>query len=82
MKESVVRERAPVVTIRWSAEDRCFVGSAPPFIGECCHGRTQSEVLGKLHTIIAEWIEIDAADVRAKVKGKAVRSRSNGFSLR
>jgi hypothetical protein len=25
--------------VEWSDEDACFVGSAPPLIGPCCHGQ-------------------------------------------
>ena len=24
--------------IEWSEEDGCYIGSAPPLIGRCCHG--------------------------------------------
>ena len=34
--------------VEWSAEDRCFVGSAPPLIGRCCHGATEAGVLQAL----------------------------------
>lgn len=42
--------------VEWSAEDRCFVGSAPPLIGRCCHGATEAGVLKKLKRIVDEWI--------------------------
>ena len=44
--------------IEWSNEDKCFIGSAPPLIGPCCHGKTEEEVLPQLSTIVAEWIKI------------------------
>jgi predicted HicB family RNase H-like nuclease len=44
--------------IEWSNEDKCFIGSAPPLIGPCCHGKTEAEVLPQLSTIVAEWIKI------------------------
>jgi predicted RNase H-like HicB family nuclease len=43
--------------IEWSDEDRCFIGSAPPLIGRCCHGATEAAVLTRLQTIVEEWIE-------------------------
>jgi hypothetical protein len=30
--------------IEWSGADGCFVGSAPPLVGQCCHGDTEAEV--------------------------------------
>lgn len=42
--------------VEWSEEDRCFVGSAPPIIGQCCHGDTEADVLGQLQVIVEEWV--------------------------
>ena len=44
--------------IEWSDEDRCFIGSAPPLIGQCCHAKTETEVVEQLNVIIQEWIDI------------------------
>lgn len=44
--------------IEWSDEDKCFIGSAPPLIGPCCHGKTEAEVLPQLGEIVQEWIDI------------------------
>ena len=44
--------------VEWSDRDRCFIGSAPPIIGPCCHGRTEAEVMAQLSTIVEEWVEI------------------------
>ena len=44
--------------VEWSAEDRCFVGSAPPLIGRCCHGPTEVSVLKQLKRIVEEWIRL------------------------
>ena len=44
--------------IEWSHEDKCFIGSAPPLIGPCCHGKTEAEVLKYLGVIVQEWINI------------------------
>ncbi len=30
--------RPYVKIVEWSPEDACFVGSAPPLVGRCCHG--------------------------------------------
>lgn len=43
--------------IEWSDEDGCFIGSAYPLVGQCCHGRTRTEVAGKLETIIEDLLD-------------------------
>lgn len=43
--------------VEWSEEDRCFIGSAPPLIGPCCHGDTEEKVYRQLAVIVDEWIE-------------------------
>ena len=42
--------------IEWSRPDRRYVGSAPPLIGPCCHGRTEEAVLLQLRQIVEEWL--------------------------
>ena len=44
--------------VEWSAEDRCFVGSAPPLIGRCCHGKTEASVLRQLKRVVEDWIRL------------------------
>jgi predicted HicB family RNase H-like nuclease len=44
--------------IEWSDEDHCFIGSAPPLIGQCCNGKTETEVIKQLLVIVQEWIDI------------------------
>jgi predicted RNase H-like HicB family nuclease len=56
MNSYAVKDYAKV--IEWSYEDQCFVGSAPPLVGPCCHGDTEEEVLRQLHDIVG--INIDA----------------------
>ena len=43
--------------VEWSEEDGCFVGSAPPIIGPCCHGNDEAKVYADLCRIVEEWIE-------------------------
>ena len=43
--------------IEWSAEDECFVGSAPPLVGQCCHGKTTAEVASQLDAIVDDLVE-------------------------
>lgn len=50
--------------VEWSEEDHCFVGSAPPLIGKCCHGDDEAEVFAQLAVIVDEWIDIFEKDGR------------------
>jgi predicted RNase H-like HicB family nuclease len=44
--------------VEWSAADGCFVGSAPPLIGPCCHGTDEVKVYTELCQIVEEWIAL------------------------
>ena len=48
--------------MEWSEEDGCFVGSAPPIIGPCCHGDDEAKLYAELCQIVEEWIEILRTD--------------------
>jgi predicted HicB family RNase H-like nuclease len=48
--------------VEWSEEDGCFVGSAPPLIGPCCHGKDEAKVYAQLCRIVEEWVEILESD--------------------
>ena len=48
--------------IEWSDEDSCYIGSAPPIIGQACHADTEAKVLAQLTTIVEEWVEIMLRD--------------------
>ena len=48
--------------VEWSEEDGCFVGSAPPLIGPCCHGKDEAKVYAELCRIVEEWVETLAKD--------------------
>jgi predicted HicB family RNase H-like nuclease len=43
--------------IEWSEEDDCYVGSAPPLIGQCCHGSTETDVAKQLATIVDDLVQ-------------------------
>lgn len=60
MKRNELRTKAAGYTklVEWSKEDRCFVGSAPPLIGPCCHGDDEAAVYAELCRIVEEWIEL------------------------
>ena len=48
--------------IEWSDEDQCFIGSALPLIGQCCHRNDEIEVYRQLCVIVDEWIVIKSSD--------------------
>lgn len=50
--------------VEWSDEDGCYVGSAPPLIGPCCHGPDEAKVYRQLCGIVDEWIRIHEEDGR------------------
>jgi predicted HicB family RNase H-like nuclease len=68
--------------VEWSDEDRCYVGSAPPLIGQCCHGKTEAAVLAQLQTIVEEWTENLIADGKPLPPGTASRKFSGKFVVR
>ena len=70
-----------LMVIEWSEEDQCFIGSAPPLIGPCCHGKTQAEVLEQLEKIVQEWIDIHNIDGHA-LPSPGVAKYSGKFLLR
>ncbi|MCY4254582.1 MAG: toxin-antitoxin system HicB family antitoxin [Gammaproteobacteria bacterium] len=43
--------------IEWNDEDGCYIGSAYPLVGQCCHGETRAEVAGQLETIIEDLLD-------------------------
>ena len=83
MKQNELKAKAARYTklVEWSEEDGCFVGSAPPLIGPCCHGHDEAKVYSELCQIVEEWIEIletdgtplpEATNDRRKYSGKFV----------
>jgi predicted HicB family RNase H-like nuclease len=84
MKRSELRARAARYTklVEWSDEDGCFVGSAPPLIGPCCHGRDEAKVYAELCRIVEEWIEILETDGRKFPGPLATKQFSGKFVLR
>ena len=64
MKKSELKAKAAHYTklVEWSDEDGCFVGSAPPLIGQCCHGDDEAKVYAELCQIVEEWIELLETD--------------------
>ena len=40
--------------VEWSEEDKCYIGSIPGWIGQCCHGENEEEVYHELCQIVDE----------------------------
>jgi predicted HicB family RNase H-like nuclease len=68
--------------IEWSDADRSFVGSAPPLVGQCCHGKTEADVATQLAIIIDDLVQdvLDGKMPAPKVEPR--RSYSGKFVLR
>ena len=64
MKTSELKAKAAryMKIVEWSDEDDCFVGSAPPLIGPCCHGKDEAKLYAQLCRIVEEWVEILETD--------------------
>ena len=43
--------------IEWSEEDRCYVGSAPPLVGQCCHGASEAKAVAQLAVIVEDLVQ-------------------------
>lgn len=61
-REKKVVARDYLRVVEWSAKDRCFVGSAPPLIGPCCHAASEAGVLKQLKVIVEDWIRLRDAE--------------------
>jgi predicted HicB family RNase H-like nuclease len=68
--------------VEWSETDGCFVGSAPPIIGPCCHGSTEAEVMAQLTTIVEAWVETIQRDGHPLPAGTAGKKYSGQFVVR
>jgi len=88
MKSTVKKEipaaiaRRYLKLVEWSEKDECFVGSAPPIIGPCCHGPTEAEVMAQLTAIVEEWVEIWLGDGHPLPAGTAGKKYSGQFVVR
>lgn len=68
--------------VEWSEQDRCYIGSAPPLVGQSCHGGSESEVLAQLQVIVEEWIRLLLQDGKPLPAATANRSFSGKFVVR
>lgn len=74
--------RPYVKIVEWSPDDVCFVGSAPPLVGRCCHGDREEEVFAELSQIVEEWLAIHASDSKALPAAVSTKRYSGKFQLR
>ncbi len=84
MKKSELKDKAAryMKIVEWSDEDGCFVGSAPPLIGPCCHGKDEPKVYAQLCRIVEEWVEILETDGHELPEPLAAKKFSGRFVLR
>jgi len=68
--------------VEWSDEDGVYIGSAPPIIGQCCHGATEAEVMRQLTVIVEEWVEIFLRDGKPLPEPSAGKTYSGKFLVR
>ena len=68
--------------VEWSDEDHCYIGSAPPMIGQSCHGASEAAVLKQLNTIVEEWVEVFLRDGKPLPPPSAGKSYSGKFLVR
>jgi len=77
-----MRERNKYLKIvEWSEEDQCYIGSAPGWIGKCCHGMDEMKVYQELCRIVDEWLEIYKKD-RRPLPPATTKKYSGKFILR
>lgn len=78
------KKKAIVKVVEWSDEDKCYVGSALPLIGPCCHGDDEAKVYQELCAIVEEW-ERGGGDLNPRgntLKNPADKKFSGRFMLR
>ena len=82
MKRKRGGSREYLRVVEWNEKDGCFVGSAPPLIGPCCHGASEAVVLRRLQVIVDEWLAIHARDGTTPPKPLKASGFSGRFVLR
>ncbi len=71
-----------IKVVEWSEKDGRFIGSAPPLIGPCCHGKTEEVVYRQLKEIVAEWVDLYHREGQALPKTSTGKDYSGRFVLR
>ena len=86
MKPTATRIKAEarkyLKVVEWSKKDGCYIGSAPPIIGQCCHGDTEAEVMAQLAVIVEEWVEGLLTDGKPLPAAAANKDFSGKFLVR
>ena len=68
--------------IEWSEEDHCYMGSAPPLVGQCCHGASEAKVAAQLAIIVEDLVQ-DVIDGKMhQPVSQAGKSYSGKFVVR
>ena len=67
--------------VEWSPEDGCYVGSAPPLVGRCCHGDEEADVFRQLCAVVEDWLEIYRREGRPLPTSLVGRRFSGKFQL-
>jgi predicted HicB family RNase H-like nuclease len=71
-----------IKVVEWSEKDGCFIGSAPPLIGQCCHGKNEASVYAELCRIAEEWITLYEKEGKSLPEPSAGKEYSGKFLLR
>lgn len=71
-----------IKVVEWSTEDGCFIGSAPPLVGPCCHGDDEMEVYQQLCNIVQDWVELHRREGAQLPQASAGKEYSGKFVLR
>lgn len=77
-----IQARDYIKVVEWSDEDRCFIGSAPPLIGQCCHGKTEEEVYRQLCQVVDDWIKLYNEEGKQLPAASSGKEYSGKFVLR
>ena len=76
-----VSARYPRV-IEWSEADGCYVGSAPPLVGQCCHGASEAKVAAQLAVIVEDLVQDVIDGKMPEPESQAGKSYSGKFLIR
>jgi predicted HicB family RNase H-like nuclease len=68
--------------IEWSEEDGSFVGSAPPLVSQCCHGKTEAAVATQLAVIVDDLVQDVLDGKMAAPKAEPGKTYSGKFVVR
>ena len=71
-----------IKVVEWSEKDGLFIGSAPPLIGPCCHGKDDAAVYRQLGRIVDEWIKLYQKEGKPLPDPSAGKAYSGKFILR